>query len=867
MGNEQKPPDSLRAEAEAKLAHEVPPVSSIALPTESLLYEIQVHQVELEMQNEALRSTQVALEESRNLYVDLYEFAPVGYITLSNLGLISRINFTGSSLLGFDRSKLINRRFSKFVSPADEDGWRQFFVGLLQHNKRLICEVAMQRGDGSEIHVRLDCTQSARLNEEPQVLISIIDITLQKQMDAALQGSEERYRSLAEDMPHFVATFVPGGTLTYVNRALTSLAGLTRDELIGRNFYDFLTAEDCAMLKTKLALLTPDNPIETHVQRYLVDGKSERFHEWTNRAFFDSTGRAVRFQAVGEDITARIQAEEELRIAAIAFDSQEGMLVTDANSAILRVNNAFCRITGYNTEEVIGKNPRILSSGNQDSTFYAEMWGNLTRQGFWEGEIWNKRKNGEIYPEHLCISAVKDQAGIIKNYVATLTDITMSRNAAEEIQQLAFYDPLTLLPNRRLLTDRLKLALASSARSGKEGAILFLDLDNFKSLNDTLGHGIGDQLLQQAAHRIESCVREGDTVARLGGDEFVVMLEDLSEHPLEAAAQTEAIGAKMLAAFNRPYQLAGREYHNTSSIGATLFGSQSTEIDELLKQADIAMYQAKKAGRNTLRFFDPEMQASVNKRAELEIELHHALEGRQFRLFYQIQVDSAGKPLGAETLIRWQHPQRGLMQPNEFIHLAEESGLILPIGQWVLETACAQIKAWQNNPVTRNLTLSVNVSAKQFHEVSFVAQVRDALLRYSINPELLKLEPTESILFENIEDTVETMNALKAIGVNFSLDDFGTGFSSLQYLKRLPLNQLKIDQSFVRDLVLDSNDLAIVRAIIAMAQSLNLEVIAEGVETEEQHQILRSNGCNHYQGYLFGKPVPIDEFEAALKRG
>lgn len=867
MGNEKKPPDSLRSEAEAKLARVFASVSSESLPTESLLHELQVHQIELEMQNEALRATQAALEESRDLYVDLYEFAPVGYITLSNHGLISRINFTGAALLGVDRFKLINRRFSKFVSPSDEDGWRRFFHGLLQHNKRLICELSMQRGDGGEFKVRLDCTQSAKSNEGPQVLLSMIDITEQKRMVVALQESEERYRNLAEDMPLFVSTFIPDGTLTYVNRALTNLVGLTRDELIGSNFFDYLTVEDGEILKQKLALLTPENPIETHVQSYLEEGKVENHHQWTNRAFFDSTGKVIRFQAVGEDITARMQAEKELRIAAIAFESQEGMLVTDADSAILRVNNAFCRITGFNPEEVIGKNPRILSSGRQDPAFYADMWGSITRVGFWEGEIWNKRKNGEVYPEHLCISAVKDQAGIIKNYVATLTDITMSRNAANEIQHLAFYDPLTRLPNRRLLVDRLKLALASSARSGKEGAILFLDLDNFKSLNDTLGHDIGDQLLQLAAQRIESCVREGDTVARLGGDEFVVMLEDLSEHPLEAAAQTEAVGAKMLAAFNRPYQLAGHEYRNTSSIGATLFSDHNAGIDELLKQADIAMYQAKKAGRNTLRFFDPEMQASVNKRAELEIELRHALEEQQFRLFYQIQVDSARRTLGAEALIRWQHPGRGLVPPIEFIQLAEETGLIQPIGQWVLETACAQIKAWQNNPVTQNLTLSVNVSARQFHEANFVAQVQDTLLRHAIDPRLLKLEPTESILFENIEDTVETMNALKAIGVHFALDDFGTGFSSLQYLKRLPLNQLKIDQSFVRDLVLDANDQAIVRAIIAMAQSLNLEVIAEGVETENQLQMLQASGCHHYQGYLFGKPVPIDEFEAALERG
>lgn len=560
------------------------------------------------------------------------------------------------------------------------------------------------------------------------------------------------------------------------------------------------------------------------------------------------------------------RSDLEFRIAATAFETQEGMAITDEKANILRINQAFTKITGYTAEEVIGKNPRILKSDRQDARFYSLMWDTIIRLGFWEGEIWNRRKNGDVYPEKLTITTVKNAAGIVTNYVATLTDITTSREAAEEIQHLAFYDSLTRLPNRRLLLDRLKLALATSSRSGKTGALLFLDLDNFKTINDTLGHGIGDQLLQQAAQRIESCLREGDTVARQGGDEFVVMLEGLSENTLEAATQTETVAKKILGEFNRPYELAAHTCRNTSSIGATLFSNRELSIEELLKQADIAMYQAKKAGRNTLRFFDPEMQSSINARAALENALHEAIDKEQFQLYYQVQVGNSGRPVGAEALIRWMHPEDGIVFPGKFIPLAEETGLIIPIGRWVLDTACAQLKSWQVDALTRDLTLSVNVSAKQFHEASFVTQVQESVQRHSIDPRLLKLEPTESILLENIEETIATMNALKAIGVHFALDDFGTGFSSLQYLKKLPLNQLKIDQSFVRELVVDSNDQAIVRTIIAMAQSLDLEVIAEGVETEQQQLILQANGCNHYQGYLFGKPVPIEEFEADLAR-
>ncbi|MFA6015485.1 MAG: EAL domain-containing protein [Gallionellaceae bacterium] len=565
------------------------------------------------------------------------------------------------------------------------------------------------------------------------------------------------------------------------------------------------------------------------------------------------------------DVTEQKKVEEKLRIAAFAFESQEGMLVTDAKMQILQANRAFSQITGYTGAEILGKTPNILSSGRHDAQFYQHMWTAINSDGAWEGEIWNKRKSGEIYPELLTITAIKNQDGVVSNYVATFRDITKSKAAEEEIKYLGLYDALTGLPNRRLLADRLQQALAASSRSGHEGALLFIDLDNFKTLNDTLGHDIGDILLQQVAQRLSSCVREGDSVARMGGDEFVVMLEELSHDPLDAAAQTEAVGHKILNTLSQPYQLSKYQYHSTPSIGATLFNDKHDAIDELFKQADIAMYQAKQAGRNALRFFDPKMQEVINNRAVLEGELHRALDNQQFQLYYQIQVDSMLCPVGAEALIRWIHPERGLVSPAQFIPLSEETGHILAIGQWVLETACAQLKAWESSPLTNTLTLSLNVSAKQFLQRNFVEQVHDTIERFEINPKLLKLEPTESLLMDDIEGVIITMNSLKEIGVQFALDDFGTGYSSLQYLKRLPLDQLKIDQSFVFNLATDSSDLAIVRTIIAMAHSLNLGVIAEGVETEQQRQLLLDIGCTHFQGYLFSKPVPVGQFEELLK--
>lgn len=557
-------------------------------------------------------------------------------------------------------------------------------------------------------------------------------------------------------------------------------------------------------------------------------------------------------------------AKRDLQIAAAAFEANEGIIITNDQLTILRVNQAFCAISGYSPEDVLGHHVRILQSGRHPPDFYAAMWQRIDSDGYWEGEIWDKRKNGEIFPKWLTITAIKNSAGAVTHYVATQTDISERKLAEEEIHLLAFFDPLTRLPNRRLLMDRLEQAVTFSHRHGNCVAILFIDLDNFKTLNDSLGHAMGDLLLQQVADRLIRCVREDDTVARLGGDEFMLLLENLSHDCDEAASQVEQIGQKIIQSLGQPYQLQEQTYRSTPSIGATLFRRYQGPVDELFKQADIAMYQSKKAGRNTLRFFDPHMQFLVNQRATLEIDLRHALERQEFCLFYQLQVDNGMQPLGAEALIRWQHPTRGLVFPNDFIPLAEETGLILNIGQWVLNTACAQLRQWQQDPRTRELVLAVNVSPRQLQDEHFINHVKNALTQHAAPAHLLKLEVTESALLDNIAVIAEKMRYLKNIGVQFSLDDFGTGYSSLQYLKLLPLDQLKIDRSFVRDLESDADDRTIVRTIINMANSLQLDVIAEGVENLSQQALLVSKGCFHFQGYLFGKPVPIKEFEANL---
>ncbi|MDO8206610.1 MAG: EAL domain-containing protein [Gallionella sp.] len=440
-------------------------------------------------------------------------------------------------------------------------------------------------------------------------------------------------------------------------------------------------------------------------------------------------------------------------------------------------------------------------------------------------------------------------------------DITLRKQSEEEIHRLAFYDPLTKLPNRRLLHERLLQSMSLSSRSGKHSALMFIDLDNFKTLNDTQGHDVGDLLLKEVANRLIRNVREGDTVARLGGDEFVVALESLSSMDLEAANQSEMIAEKIRAELSLPYQLNSIEHHSSPSIGVTLFRGHQSSLDEVLKQADLAMYHAKASGRNMVCFFDPEMQSKMEERAELEKDLRASLRLHQLMLYYQMQVDDTGRIVAAEALIRWQHPLRGMVSPAQFIPLSEEIGMILPIGDWVIEQACAQLKNWEMNPVMSKIRVSVNVSPRQLSHPYFVEQVKEAIEQTGIRPSQLKLELTESFILQDMQDAIEKMQELRGIGICFAMDDFGTGYSSLSHLKRLPLEQLKIDQSFVRDIARDRSSSVMVRTIISIASNFGLEVVAEGVETDDQFAFLRQYGCNKFQGYLFGKPVPVQEFE------
>ncbi|MDP2826550.1 MAG: EAL domain-containing protein [Sulfuritalea sp.] len=687
---------------------------------------------------------------------------------------------------------------------------------------------------------------------------------------AARREDEDRLRAIVGSALDAVIQMDADGKISGWSKQAEVFFGWTREEAVGRKLHETIIPvryRDAHIQGLSRFLASGDGPVlNTRVE---IEGLHREGHEFPIELAISSiqTARGIEFSAFARDITERKATEDKLRKLSMAVEqSPESIVITNLDAEIEYVNEAFVLNTGYSREEAIGRNLRFLRAGKTPPETYAALWDALTHGQSWNGEFHNRRKDGSEYIEHALIAPIRHENGIITHYVAVKEDITARKAAESRINQLAFYDPLTSLPNRRLLLDRLGHAMASSTRNARYGALLLIDLDNFKALNDTLGHDIGDLLLQQVAQRLANCVREGDTMARLGGDEFMVILEDLSENALEAATRTETVGEKILAALGQPYQLANYEHHSTPSIGITLFTNHRESIDELMKRAELAMYQAKAAGRNTLRFFDLEMQTVVTARAALEADLREAVLKSQFLLHYQAQVAGDGRVTGVEVLVRWQHPERGLVSPFEFIALSEDTGLILPLGHWVLETACAQLAFWAARPEMAHLTVAVNVSARQFHHRDFVNQVLAILERTGASPQRLKLELTESLLVHDVEGIIVKMTALKAKGVSFSLDDFGTGYSSLSYLKRLPFDQLKIDQSFVSDMLSDPSDVAIARAVVALGQSLGIAVIAEGVETEAQRNCLATNGCHAYQGFLFSRPLSIESFEEFAQR-
>ena len=699
------------------------------------------------------------------------------------------------------------------------------------------------------------------------------DVEQRMATERALTGTAARLHAITQAIPDVLLVLDAQGRYVEVLSPNDSALVASAPVLVGQRLHDVLPAEQAERFMQLIRDTLQSG--QTHSVEYEMQTLSglRQFEGRTQPLGVQVGGQAaVVFLAL--DITKRKQAESALRESELRFRSLLRNIPSISVQGYLQDgttsywNQASEQLYGYTAEEAIGANllDLIIPPPMRDDVRAQLQHMFATGEVIPAGELQLQRKDGT--PVHVFSSHAYIQVpGHPPEMFCIDIDISGRKAAEDEARYLAFYDALTQLPNRRLLVDRLQQVLVNGARSGLTTAVLFVDLDNFKTLNDTRGHEVGDLLLKDVAQRLRSCVREQDTVARLGGDEFVVVLQNLSSDAPEAAAQARTLGELILAQLRQPYELAGHEHHFTASIGVTLLNHQRDSVDEVLKQADMAMYRAKDAGRNTLRFFDPDMQQAVNRRALLETELHNGLRRAQFLLLYQPQVDSQGRVTGAEALVRWQHPVQGMVPPSEFIPLAEESGLILPLGQWVMETALRQQARWQQDPLFAHLSLAINVSARQFLQDDFVAQVLALVRQTGANPAQIKLELTESLLLDNVDSVIATMRALKAHGLGFSLDDFGTGYSSLSYLKRLPLDQIKIDQGFVRDVLLDASDAAIARSIIALADSLGLSVIAEGVETTAHHQFLLAHGCQAFQGYLFGRPLTLEDFENRVRQG
>ncbi len=793
---------------------------------------------------------------------ELFERCPDALVAVDpKSGRIVHANARARRQVGYDAEALSHKTVADLIVPEELPELLTNFSDLAagrieawRSERRVVCR------DGQ--HVVTDCAVAATrdVSGRIELLIACLsDITDRKRVEAALEDSERKLRNLFELSPLAIVLNDFEGHYLEFNRAFEKISGYSAEELRTMPRGSFTPSEYHAeeeQLIESMLRTGRYGPYEKHYRR--KDGTLVPVR-LNGVVIKGSDGRPCVWSII-EDISADRRAQEALQLEsaknlALLRNASDGIHILDEAGNVIEASDSFCEMLGYPRERVIGMNVREWDAGFTGEELTELLSEDFATPGRRVIETRHRRRDGSVFEVEISSRAVR--LGDVPVMFNSARDITERKASEARIRHLAFYDQLTQLPNRELLQERLHHALASSAGSGRYGALLLLNLDNFKNVNDARGHAAGDVLLQKVAARLAAEVRDGDTLARLDGDQFVVLLEELGSHPIAAAGEAKAFGLKMMQTLSGAYALPEGEIHIGCSVGATILSGHRQTIEDVIRQVNVALHQAKNAGRNALRFFDPRMQESVNARVALEGELRKALNAGQFLLHYQVQVDYAGHCIGAEALLRWNHPQRGLIAPGEFIALAEETHLILPIGQWVIDTACAQLAAWRHQARTRDLVISVNVSPLQFQQPDFAEQVLGSIRRHGVPPQRLELELTETLLQGDLDRTVDTMKALKAHGVRFSLDDFGTGYSSLQYLRQLPLHQVKIDRSFVQDIA-DPNGMAIVGAILAMSRHLNLEVIAEGVETADQLGVLRGCGCTRYQGFFFGRPVSVE---------
>ncbi len=814
---------------------------------------------------EERRLAEASLAQSEARFRTLFGRSPDPAWIARRDGSCADCNDAALAVFGF-------KDFASFenITPADVSPPLQPDGQPSADKARLMLETALARGlhrfewlhrraDGRLFPAEVTLCAMA-LDGEAMIYAVVRDISERKEATAALRNQQALVQAVVDNAPVLIYMFDPDGRLQWCNRFFELAVGRPRRTIEGKPRESFMGAA---------AALRYRQEDET----VIADGKTRRFEDreqWSEdvRVYLTTKclvrgpgGEPTGVLGISSDITEMKQASEQLRLAGVVLDNTaDGVIITDHRGLIVSVNKAFTAITGYGADEVIGQTPRFLRSGRQeDEDFFRAVWDCMRRDGFWRGEAWNRRKDGTPYPEWLTINPVPDADGIHTNYVAVFSDISAIKHSQAELERLAHFDSLTGLPNRALFLDRLQHALDHALRDGGELAVLLLDLDSFKTVNDSLGHPVGDVLLQQAAERFRDCVRQEDTVARLGGDEFAIIIGQLGQ-----GADAVSVVKKLLQALQEPFDLDGTAALVTTSIGIAIAPTDGRTPEELVRNADAAMYGAKEGGRNGYRFYQSDMTLRVQERLTRERALRRALDAGEFEVWYQPKLElGSGRPDGAEALLRWSDPARGWVSPAEFIPLAERTGLIIPLGERMLDMVCRQLGRWRELGLSVG-RVAVNVAVLEIERSDYVATLRQALARYGLPAEVLEVEVTESLIMDSPEHTRTTLCALRQLGVNLAVDDFGTGYSSLAYLKLLPINHLKIDQAFVSDLPHDSNDAAITRAIIAMGHSLGFRVTAEGIETVEQLEFLRQAGCDQGQGYLFGRPMPAAEFEAWL---
>ncbi len=758
-----------------------------------------------------------------------------------------------------DRIVFINRAGARMLGAAGPaallgGSWQSLRAG----------DQGLMRMDGTPIPVEI--TQVPTLYEgEVASLVQARDLTQVQVAEAARKDAELRLRGVVETAGDAIITADANGFIQSFNGGAEALFGYASFEVLGRSLSVLLPPEEAAHHETAMRRFLREGrerPTGPQREALALHKDGHTFPVEINLGCQRLDGEQL-FTAVLRDVSERNKSATRLRVADKVLEStSEGVMVTEKSGTILWVNNAFCKISGYGRDEVIGKNASLLKSGMQNADFYKQMWKTIDDKGMWAGEIWNRRKDGEAYPEWLTIKAVPEPDGRISRYVGIFSDISKHKRAEETIKHLTYYDAVTRLPNRYLFQDRVGQALERARRTGKLVALVLVSLDRFKTVNETLGHQVGDALLREVAKRLSASVRGEDTVARMRGDTFCCVLTELT-----ASHDATPVIHRIMDCFTHSYQLGEHELYVTASVGIGLYPVDGSELDDLLQKSETAMNRSKDAAESAFHFYTPEMNANSMERLRLETDLRKAIGREELALAYQPKVDTlSGRILGAEALLRWRHHEMGLVSPARFIPIAEETGLIVPIGGWALRHVCEQIRNWDQArvPTTR---IAVNLSAHQFHQPDLVEMIVRVLEETGVPADMLELELTESAVMQNADTAIQTLMRLHEVGIRIAIDDFGTGYSSLSYLKKFPIDKLKIDRSFVQDLGTNSAGEEIVGAIIAMAHSLNLSVVAEGVETRQQLELLQCMDCDEIQGYYFSKPVFADEFETLLHTG